>query len=192
VGINPVWVVVGGFNGSRVQDLAVPNINANNISVLLGNGDGTFPAGRTFAVGSLPTSVTVGDFNGDGKLDLAAANWNSGDVSVLLGNGDGTFQPARTFQSGTNPISPAVGDFNRDGKLDLAVAYYRNPSVADLANVVLLRGNGDGTFQPALPFTVGTNPESVVVGDFNRDGKLDLAVANFHSNSVSVLINTSG
>src|SRR5439155_1298688 len=128
----------------------------------------------------------------DGILDLAVTNAWSNDVSVLLGNGDGTFQAPRSFAVGSSPLSAAVADINGDGRLDLAVANYGNPSVGDLGNVVVLLGNGDGTFQPALPFTVGTNPESVVVGDFNRDGKLDLAVANFHSNSVSVLINTSG
>src|SRR5439155_22436125 len=123
---------------------------------------------------------------------LVVANDGSNNVAVLLGNGDGTFQAPRSFAVGSSPLSAAVADINGDGRLDLAVANYGNPSVGDLGNVVVLLGNGDGTFQPALPFTVGTNPESVVVGDFNRDGKLDLAVANFHSNSVSVLINTSG
>src|SRR2546426_1197574 len=70
------------------------------VSVLLGNGDGTFLAAPTFAAGNYPSSVAVGDVNGDGRLDLAVANTRSNDVSVLLGNGDGTFQLARSFSAG--------------------------------------------------------------------------------------------
>src|SRR5205809_4186120 len=191
-GTNPISPAVGDFNRDGLPDLAVANYGNNNISVLLGNGDGTFRPAVYFPAGTLPSFVAVGQFNADGILDLAVTNAWSNDVSVLLGNGDGTFQAPRSFAVGSSPLSAAVADINGDGRLDLAVANYGNPSVGDLGSVVVLLGNGDGTFQPALPFTVGTNPESVVVGDFNRDGKLDLAVANFHSNSVSVLINTSG
>src|SRR5947207_672102 len=170
VSTSPVWVEVGDFNGDRVTDLVVANINSNNVSVLLGNGDGTFQKGLTFAAGTGPDSVVVGDFNGDKIPDLAVANWFSGDVSVLLGNGDGTFQPARTFPRGISPVSPRARDCN-----------------------------GDGTFQAAQNFAVGTGPSGVAVGDFDQGApqsvevgkKLasDLAVANFNSNSVSVLIN---
>src|SRR5205823_28018 len=103
------------------------NSGSNNVSVLLGNGDGTFQPALAFAVGGGPRSFAVGDFNGDGKPDLAVANKGSspvgaGSVSMLLGNGDGTFQPARTFQLSRAPGSIAVGDFNGDGKQDLAIA----------------------------------------------------------------------
>jgi VCBS repeat protein/FG-GAP repeat protein len=117
-------VAVGDFNGDGMQDLAVANdtVGIGSVSVLLGNGDGTFQPAQNFAAGSSPFSVAVGDFNGDGVPDLAVANLNSINVSVLLGNGDGTFQPAQNFGVGTGPRSMAVGDFNGDGKLDLAVA----------------------------------------------------------------------
>jgi hypothetical protein len=153
------------------------------VSVLLGNGDGTFQAARNFAAGNRPWSVAVGDFNGDGIPDLAVANSYSNNVSVLLGNGDGTFQAARNFAAGSFPLSVAVGDLNGDGTLDLAVANSGGN------NVSVLLGNGDGTFQAARNYAVGNGPLSVAVGDFNGDGAPDLAVANFFSNDVSILLN---
>jgi hypothetical protein len=189
-GPRPVSVVGGDFNRDGVQDLAVAYrgsvrpVVPGGVSVLLGNGDGTFQAPLNFAIGSLSTSVAVGDFNGDKVLDLAVADAGSYDILVLLGNGDGTFQAARNFAAGNGPYSVAVGDFNRDGRQDLAVAIYPD-------NVSVLLGNGDGTFQGAQIFGAGTFPSSVAVGDFNLDGLPDLAVANNRSDDVSVLINNT-
>ena len=173
-------MAVGDFNGDGKPDLAVTNANSS-ISVLLGNGDGTFQAAVNYGVGSGSSSVAVGDFNGDGKLDLAVANGNSS-ISVLLGNGDGTFQAAVNYGVGSGSSSVAVGDFNGDGKLDLAVANWNGSTIS------VLLGNGDGTFQAAVNYSVGSNPRTVAVGDFNGDGKPDLAVANTSSNTVSVLL----
>jgi len=110
----PIFVAVGDFNGDRVQDLAVANRGSASVSVLLGNGDGTFRAAPTVAVGTNPFSVAVGDFNRDGLQDLAVTNFGSNNVSVLLGNGDGTFRAPLTFGVGINPHFVAIGDFNRD------------------------------------------------------------------------------
>ena len=172
-GSGPQSVAVGDFNGDGKPDLAVVNSYSNNVSILLGNGDGTFQIHVDYPTGAQPGSVAIGDFNGDGKLDLAVVNSYSNNVSVLLGNGNGTFQPAVSYGtgSGTGPAFVAVGDFNRDGKLDLAVAN------SNSSNVSVLLGNGDGTFQTAVNYDVGGAPTSIAVGDFNHDGKLDLAVA---------------
>jgi VCBS repeat protein len=191
VGAFPTSVAVGDFNGDGVQDLAVANFNSNNVSVLLGNGDGSFQAARNFGVGFNPVSVAVGDFNCDGVQDLAVANFNSANVSVLLGNGDGSFRAAQNFAVGTLPSSVAVGDFNGDGVQDLAVANSGLEEVSGSANVSVLLGNGDGSFQGARNFAAGSLPYSVAVGDFNGDGLPDLAVANAYSNNVSVLINNT-
>src|SRR5438445_2732 len=118
---NPISVGVGDFNRDGIQDLAVANYDSATVSVLLGNGDGTFRAGPTVAVGTGPHCVAVGDFNRDGVQDLAVANYASNTVQVLLGNGDGTFRAPRTVVEGGGPAFVAVGDFNRDGMQDLAV-----------------------------------------------------------------------
>jgi hypothetical protein len=180
-------VAVGDFNGDGKPDLAVTDDSAGvgTVFVLLGNGDGSFRIAFNSGVGSNPASVAVGDFNGDGKPDLAVANHGSGNVSVLLGNGNGTFQAAPNCPTDSNPVSVAVGDFNGDGKPDLAVA---DQKVGDLGEVGVLLGNGDGTFQSAGEYAVDPIPLSVAVGDFNGDGKPDLAVACSNSNSVSVLL----
>jgi hypothetical protein len=181
-GSSPSYVTVGDFNGDGKLDLAIANLGSNDISVLLGNGDGTFQAAVNYGVGSGPRSIGVGDFNGDGKQDLAVVNVNSNNVSVLLGNGDGTFQPAVNYAAGSGGQSVAIGDFNGDGKLDLAVANNQSNDVS------VLLGNGDGTFHAAVNYPAGAGASSVAVGDFNGDGNLDLAVANFATDNVSILL----
>jgi hypothetical protein len=181
VGGNPAAVAVGDFNSDGRRDLVTANTGANSVSVLLGNGDGTFQATVGYTVGSAPSSVTVGDFDGDGALDVAAANGLGGSVSVLPGVGDGTFQTALTFAVGPGLTSVTAGDFNTDGQLDLATA-------SATGTVSVLLGNGTGTFQTGGVSFVGTLPASVTAGDFNRDGRLDLATANPLANQVSVLL----
>jgi FG-GAP-like repeat len=174
-------VAVADFNGDGKLDIAVGNFDNSNpsISILLGNGDGTFQPAVNYNVPCCPSSIMAGDFNGDGKLDLVAA---TDAASVLLGNGDGTFQPVLNYPAGSNTATAAVGDFNGDGHLDLAVANNGGN------NVSVLLGNGDGTFQSAPEYPVGNAPLTVVAGDFNGDGILDLAVTNLSDNTVSVLL----
>src|SRR5207247_541318 len=185
VGSSPRSVAVGDFNSDGRQDLAVANYSSNDVSVLLGRGDGTFEPALPFPVGTSPGSVAVSDFNGDGLQDLAVA---SGGVSVLLGNGHGDFRAAVNVPAGIG-LAVAVGDFNRDGAQDLVG--YRNTGYrgGPLSVVSVVLGNGDGTFRTAPTFAAGTGPSSVVVGDFDGDNKLDLAVTNnADPGSVSVLL----
>ena len=152
--------------------------------VLSSSATGTFQAQKTYTVGTNPWSVAVADFNGDGNPDLATANSTSNTVSVLLGTSSGTFGSQTTYAVGSGPFSVAVGDFNGDGNPDLATANVNDNTVS----VLLGTATGNGTFQPQATYTVGSNPNSVAVGDFNGDGKLDLATTNVNSNTVSVLL----
>jgi hypothetical protein len=193
VGINPVSVAVGDFNGDGHIDLAVANGSApsNLVSILLGNGDGSFQTAQNYVAGSVPHSVTVADFNGDGIADLVVADQGSTMVSVLLGKGDGTFGAAQDYDAGRKPASVTVADFNGDGILDLAVAHSTNGG-SNLDMVSILLGQGDGSFQPAQNYVVGVQPVFVAVGDFNSDGHLDLAVANKQSGTVTILLGRGG
>jgi Bacterial Ig-like domain (group 3)/FG-GAP-like repeat len=204
-------VAVADVNGDGRLDLVVANVCASVdsngdctivnavVSVLLGNGDGSFQTAITYASGGqLATSVALADLNGDGRLDIVVANDcpshspsdGPGDlcqfdqysvVGVLLGNGDGTFQPAAVYNSGGYySISAAVADLNGDGKPDLVVGNGIDfwPDFENGAVGVLL-GNGDGTFQPPVPYIFAGDGSSAALADVNGDGKPDLLVAGF-------------
>ena len=201
VGTNPASVAVEDVDGDGNQDLAVANSDlitnpgGGNVSVLLGDGSGSFNSQTTFAAGSNPTSVAVAHFNSDGNQDLAVANGISSNVSVLLGDGSGSFNFQTNASAGTSPASVTVADFNSDGNQDLAVANLGVPNVVpnigvvNPGNVSVFLGTGNGSFNSQTTFAAGTNPASVAVGDFDSDGKQDdLAVANGTSNNVSVLL----
>jgi len=187
-GFSAQSVAIGDFNGDGRPDLATANAGSNNVTVRLGNADGTFGPKVSLALGNSPTSVTAGDFDGDGKLDLAVTISSDNNVAILLGNGSGGFGPAvTTYANPTGPHYVVAGDFDRDGKLDLAVA---NGGSNDIS---ILLGNGSGGFGPATNVAAGTYPESIAIGDFDGDGTRDLAVANFDSHDVSILLgNGSG
>jgi hypothetical protein len=191
VGAFPAGIAAADFNGDGVADLAVTNSGGgtgNTVSVLLGNGDGTFQQQQTYTTGTNPYGIAVGDFNGVGIPDLAVTNAGDNTVSVLLGNGDGTFQPQQTYPTGATPVGIAVADFNGDGNADLAVA---NNNANSLTVSVLL-GNGNGTFQPQQTYTVGSSPIGIAAADFNGDGVPDLAATNEFATSPSVSILLGG
>jgi len=163
------YLAVGDFNGDGIPDIAVTTSGSSQLSILLGNGDGTFRSSViTFpGTGEAPYYIVAADFNNDGKLDLALAAETG--LKILLGNGDGTFQPPQTI---TNAIAViAASDVNGDGNIDIV-------QVAGGAVTVLL-GNGDGTFTPASRTSPVSGGTSLVVADFNGDGKPDIAVTDY-------------
>jgi Big-like domain-containing protein/VCBS repeat protein len=196
-GAGPESIAVGDFNQDGKTDLAVANYYSESVTILLSNGDGTFtgqPASP--ATGGTPISVVVGDFNGDGKADLSVVNKTydsggcpgcgtfDGTVRILLGNGDGTFAVGATPPvRGQYFESEAVGDFNGDGIPDLAIA----GDGGAIGGVIVLLGNGDGTFVAATNPLPGSGAEQIAVGDFNGDGKADVAVT-MGDPSVTVLL----
>jgi len=188
-GLGPQDLAVGDFNRDGKPDIAVADAGenaqgqpANTVSILLGNGNGTFGAHVDYATGDFPVRIAAGDFNGDGNLDLAVVDQLASMVSILLGNGDGTFQANLDYAVGSEPTDLAAADFNRDGKLDLAVANSITQTVS------ILIGNGDGTFQTAVNYAAYLGPVAVLAADLNRDGKLDLVVPGLVSSSVAVLL----
>src|SRR5262249_25192126 len=161
------------------------------VSTLAGNGDGTFRARVDYDAGPGAAGIVAGDFNGDGILDLAIADSNTpgglgqrGRISILLGNPYGTFQDTvDSFTASLRPFAVATADFDGDGRLDLAVTTNLN----ELGSVSILRGGGDGTFEIVGSYSTGRIARGLALGDFNRDGKLDLAAVNIGSNSMAIL-----
>lgn len=195
-GDHPHGVAVGDLNGDGKPDLVTANdVNGGLVTVFLNDGRGGFPSNlaSTYPAGSFPFAVAVGDFDANGTLDLAVADRAStGAVTVLLNNGDGTFSASGTssYDVGLYPRSLAVGDFNNDGSPDLAAANGGTNSYHS-SDVSVLLNDGSGGFSAASgsPYAAGLSPYSVVPGDFNDDGNLDLAVADFHgTHSVSLLL----
>ena len=186
-GTSPISLTSADFNSDGRLDLAVADADGS-VTVLLGNGAGgfTMAAGSPIATALFQVSIASADFNGDGKPDLAIVNELTDNIGILLGNGLGGFSPApgSPFPAGTDPRFVLVADLNRDGKPDLAIAN------GDSGQVTVLLGNGSGGFvnAPGSPFLAGRTPEALALGDFNKDGKPDLAAVNRASNNVTVLL----
>jgi len=179
VGTSPGGIVIADFNGDGKLDIAVANSGSANVSILLGNGDGTFKGAVNSPAGPSPQLLALGDFNGDHKLDLLvvnpgdATNNRPGVVNLLLGNGDGSFRAPAQIHASQYPFCVAVTDFNNDQKLDVVIGDQSTESFS------VLLGNGDGAFQPANTITLASSGSvsSIVVADFNGDNKLDVVAA---------------
>src|SRR6266436_2397479 len=214
----PSAIAAGSFgntitSASGIQtpttDLVVANSTSDNVTVLLGNGDGTFQeaAGSPYAVGKKPSSVVVADFNGDGNLDFAVANQGDNTISVFKGNGKGGFTefPNSPFAltnistvSEKGPVAMVAANFrsatnssNNSPEIDLAVVNQSTNNVAILLSSVDVNSNVTFTEATNSPITVGKSPVAIATSDLNGDAVPDLAVVNQGDNSVSVLLGSS-
>ncbi len=210
VGAGPDAIAVGDFTGDGVDDLAVGNLfNGgiyNDVTVLLGIGDGTFQNFGSFSAGpGLPIALVVGDFNNDGHADLAALDEDQSGLSnvyyvaILIDNGQGIFQ--ETAQYNVGPLASAIvaGDFSGDGRTDLAVAVGSYVNLA--TSVSLFHGNGDGTFENPIEIPIqlpqngplaSTGEDYLATGDFNDDGRSDLVLVSAYGNVTVLLGNGDG
>jgi hypothetical protein len=188
-GLLPAGVVSLDVNGDGKPDLVVAGgygvLSYFSLTTLINRGDGTFPNPGNFPVLQFPYSAVVGDFNGDGNADIATTSFTqTGGVSVLLGKGDGSFQTHVDSPTGQYPTAVVAADFNGDGKVDLVVTD-TTPTSQLLSTLI---GNGDGTFQNKISQTVPGFVRSPAVGDFNGDGKLDIAAVIDGTNGVSLFL----
>ncbi|CAF2127258.1 unnamed protein product [Rotaria magnacalcarata] len=207
---HPYFVLVNGFNGDMRKDIVVANYGSNSLELFFGIGNGFFTSQVPFAVDNCrPVLIAVGDFNNDSLLDIAAANYDTNNIGIFLGYGNGSFQnqTVYTTELGSRSHSIAVGDFNRNSRLDLAVVNSGKDSMA------IFYGNGHGTFANQKPNSgsdnlgvfvynekgdfasiniystgYGSTPQFVIVGNFNNDHRMNIAVANNDSNSVGILM----
>jgi hypothetical protein len=191
VGSSPSTVVLADFNRDGHLDLAVTNPSLNQVTVCLGNGNGTFGTGVVSSAGTYPVGLAVGDMDLDNKLDLVAADRmcsgstcsTVGTISVMRGNGDGTFKAPLTYSSDYLTSAVAVADFNGDGLLDVAAV---NSGLSASGSITIFKNLGSGNFSTPTSYTAGNNPTSVVIGDFNDDGHLDVAALNSGDATVSL------
>ncbi|MBK9307641.1 MAG: VCBS repeat-containing protein [Nitrospira sp.] len=183
VGKNPTSVTTGDFNQDSFTDLVTTNISSNTISILLGNGDGTFKDQIQVHVCQEPRALAMGDFNEDAHDDVALACSGGDEITLLLGHGNGRFEEGQRYPVHRTPIALATGDINGDGHADLVVAL-RNDKVK------VFLGSGTGEFRHGVQYEHGDTPTSVALADLNADGKQDLVVTNGGpmSNAVSIWV----
>ncbi|MEQ9616526.1 MAG: FG-GAP-like repeat-containing protein [Phycisphaerales bacterium] len=172
-------------NGDALLDLLVANRANDQLSILMGAGDGTFaPEIRTPTIGDGPVDIVIADFNNDLIDDVATANVLGDSVSILLNTHSGNLTAGVSFGVGTEPMDLVAADFDGDGNNDIAVCN----SLSDTVSIAL--GNGDGTFLVQPPIAVGDEPLGLGVADLNGDSIPDLVVANASSFTINVLLGT--
>ncbi|CAF2520379.1 unnamed protein product [Rotaria sp. Silwood2] len=183
----PRSVAVSDFNNDYQMDIVVANSGTNTIGIFLLQDNETFTNQQIYPTGfdSRPYSLVVNDFNNDNYLDIAVANYGTNNIGIFLGNQNGTFANQKVFSlNSSRPFFITIGDLNNDNQTDIVVANY------DTNNVGILLGNGDGSFQDQTTYPTGydSHPCALVVGDFNKDNQLDIAVANYGTDNIGIFL----
>jgi len=174
-GKQPFSVAVADLTGDGIPDIITANAASNTLSVLLGNGNGTFRPQQTYAVGSRPYSVAAADLTGDGKPDIVTTDYGSNSVSILINNDGGSFLNGQTFATDLSPVQTVVAEVNGDGRPDLVTVSNHDSAVG------VLLGKGDGTFEPVAAGGVGRT-DTPLLADFTGDGIPDSAVLDQSGN----------
>jgi hypothetical protein len=186
IGPYPRFIAVADFNNDTRLDIIVATSGDNNVRVLLGYSNGSFSNPMIHSAGSRPFSVAVGDFNDDSRLDIVTANLGSNSASIQFGCANEVFQKQTTLTTGNNsqPRSIVIADFNNDDQMDIAVAN------SGSHNIGIFLGYGNISFSNQMTSSTGpySSPYSIAAGDFNNDTQLDIVVANYDSDSISVFL----
>ncbi|CAF1204527.1 unnamed protein product [Adineta steineri] len=188
----PVGIATADINNDGKLDIVETNTGTNDVSVLLGMGNGNFTASGSYSTGSgsYPRAVAFGDFNKDNQLDIVVANYFTGNVAILLGYGTGVFGTATLCTIASNPYAVAVGDVNGDTCPDIAVASQSANSITILLGNCSGAFGGSGTVK-TISTGSGSNPQFVAFADFNSDGRLDMAVANHLTDTMGIFLGYS-
>ncbi|CAF1238509.1 unnamed protein product [Adineta ricciae] len=181
VDLRPRCVVLEDINYDSYADMMVVNYDSDTLSVFLGTGNGSFRYSSTYSVKSLALSVVVGDFNNDDRLDLVVTSGGTNDIILYLGLGNGFFEDPKAITIGYNSRTAAVGDLDNDTNLDIVIG-------SDSKLLVVLRGNGDGSFTSQIIYLNSSYPSDIHITDFNNDTRLDIAVANYAVNNVGIFL----
>ena len=190
---NPVWVAVDDVNKDAIPDIVVANKFTDNVCILFGYGNGSFGHGMTLFTGddSGPTSIALGDLNGDDAIDIVVASHYSNTILLFFGDGNGSFFSPKTYVADSNAdlVAVIVSDINNDTILDILVCDYNRID----SSFAILYGFGDGNFTLPKIYPTGLNsqPFMLATGDFNSDGRVDLAINYFNQDRIGVFIQVS-
>ena len=186
----PSDVIIGDFNHDSHLDIAVSQVAANQVSVFVGYGNGTFSNSVIFSTGrnSFPREIALADFNGDDYQDIAVVNYMSRSIGIFLSYNNGSFQDQRTFFTGggSQPFDFAIGDFNNDNILDVVCGYQIKTSIS------ILYGYGNGNLSEIRKIPVKLNSSastsSIVVADLNLDNYTDIVIGHMDKGTIYALI----
>lgn len=191
IGTSPVAIAMGDLNRDNCLDMAVAHSLEDSIEILFGYCNRSFSSQATYSTGvdSQPISIALGDFNNDTYLDIAVGNLKANNIGVFLGLGNGKFSVQLTFSTGlaSLPSSIAIADLNNDNFLDITVTNMFS------FNVGIFYGHGNGSFANQVTYAteINSQPISLQIGDFNNDTHMDIVVANYWSNNLSIFLGYS-